>query len=54
MSHELRTPLTCIKTSVDLLHDATPAVQADLLETITHHTNRLEALVTDLLESTRL
>ncbi len=54
VSHELRTPLTCIKTSVDLLHDATPAVQAELLETITHHTNRLEALVTDLLESTRL
>ncbi|HRU95803.1 MAG TPA: HAMP domain-containing sensor histidine kinase, partial [Anaerolineae bacterium] len=54
VSHELRTPLTCIKTSVDLLHDATPAVQTELLETITHHTNRLEALVTDLLESTRL
>ena len=54
VSHELRTPLTCIKTSVDLLHGATPAVQTELLETITHHTNRLEALVTDLLESTRL
>ncbi len=54
VSHELRTPLTCIKTSVDLLHDAAPAVQAELLETIAHHTSRLEALVTDLLESTRL
>jgi len=54
VSHELRTPLTCIKTSVDLLHDAAPAIQAELLETIAHHTGRLEALVTDLLESTRL
>ncbi|MDY6876771.1 MAG: GAF domain-containing sensor histidine kinase [Chloroflexota bacterium] len=54
VSHELRTPLTCIKTSVDLLRDATPAVQIELLDTVTHHTGRLEALVTDLLESTRL
>lgn len=54
ISHELRTPLTCIKTSVDLLHNATPEVQADLLATIAHHTGRLEALVTDLVESTRL
>ena len=70
VSHELRTPLTCIKTSVDLLRDAAlrqpfdgaqdkaqgtaPVVQAELLETIAHHTGRLEALVTDLLESTRL
>jgi len=50
----LRTPLTCIKTSVELLHDAAPAVQAELLDTIAHHTSRLEALVADLLESTRL
>jgi len=54
VSHELRTPLTCIKTSVDLLRDAPSAVQAELLETIAHHTGRLEALVVDLLESTRL
>ena len=54
VSHELRTPLTCIRTSVDLLGDAEPPVQAELMETITHHTSRLEALVTDLLDSTRL
>ncbi len=54
VSHELRTPLTCIKTSVELLRDAAPAVQAELLETITHHTGRLESLVADLLESIRL
>ncbi len=54
VSHELRTPLTCIKTSVDLLHDAAPAVQAELLDTVAHHTGRLESLVADLLESTCL
>jgi len=54
VSHELRTPLTCIKTSVDLMRDAAPPVQAELVETIAHHTSRLEALVADLLESTRL
>ena len=54
VSHELRTPLTCIKTSVDLLRDAAPAVQDELLNTVAHHTGRLEALVADLLESTRL
>lgn len=57
VSHELRTPLTCIKTSVDLLH-ATRAglseAQVDLIRTIGHHVGRLEALVTDLLEITRL
>jgi len=54
VSHELRTPLTCIKTSVDLLRDAAPAVQNELLDTVAHHTARLESLVADLLESTRL
>ena len=57
VSHELRTPLTCIKTSVDLLdleeHD--PAGdRAEMVRTIRHHVGRLEALVTDLLESTML
>ncbi len=58
VSHELRTPLTCIKTSVEMLEDeegkAVPAVRRELLETITHHTGRLEALVQDLLDATRL
>ncbi|HEC34747.1 MAG TPA: GAF domain-containing protein [Chloroflexi bacterium] len=54
ISHELRTPLTCIKTSVDLLRDTALSVQTELLDTIAHHTGRLEALVADLLESTRL
>jgi K+-sensing histidine kinase KdpD len=54
LSHELRTPLTCIKTSVDLYPDATEEVKHELLETIDHHTHRLEALLADLVESTRL
>jgi K+-sensing histidine kinase KdpD len=58
VSHELRTPLTCIKASVDMLEDAdrtaTPDVREELLDTITHHTGRLEAMVEDLLDATRL
>ncbi len=58
VSHELRTPLTCIKTSVDMLEDLqatdVPEVTQELLQTITHHTGRLEALVKDLLDATRL
>ena len=64
VSHELRTPLTCIKTSVDLLdiEECDPAEslrdpggdRAEMVRTIRHHVARLEALVTDLLESTML
>jgi signal transduction histidine kinase len=57
VSHELRTPLTCIKTSVDLLHATSAGLsepQVDLIRTIEHHVGRLEALVNDLLEITRL
>lgn len=59
VSHELRTPLTCIKTSVELLRamsdgfsEAQP--QVELICTIEQHVGRLEALVADLLEITRL
>lgn len=58
VSHELRTPLTCIKTSVDLLQasgeDQRSESQLDLIQTIKHHVSRLESLVTDLLEITKL
>jgi signal transduction histidine kinase len=58
VSHELRTPLTCIKTSVDMLEDsssaAPPEVREELLHTIGHHTARLETIVEDLLDATRL
>lgn len=57
VSHELRTPLTCIKTSVDLLgamRNSLLEEQVELLQTIEHHANRLEGLVIDLLEMTKL
>jgi len=58
VSHELRTPLTCIKASVDMLEDTeprdVPEVRRELVQTIVHHTGRLEALVKDLLDATRL
>jgi len=58
VSHELRTPLTCIKTSVDMLESTQgrdlPEVREQLLQTINHHTGRLETLVEDLLDATRL
>ncbi len=57
VSHELRTPLTCIKTSVDLLRDTSAGFspdQVELVHTIGHHLGRLEGLVTDLLEITKL
>ncbi|NIN64115.1 MAG: GAF domain-containing protein [Anaerolineae bacterium] len=58
VSHELRTPLTCIKTSVDMLENpnaiAEPDVRRELLDTICHHTGRLETMVEDLLDATRL
>ncbi len=57
VSHELRTPLTCIRTSVDLLdtmRDGSPMDQIELIQTIEHHVGRLEGLVTDLLEMTKL
>lgn len=55
IAHELRTPLTCIRASVELLQSAaTPEVRRELVGTIEHHAGRLEGLVSDLLESTRL
>jgi signal transduction histidine kinase len=57
VSHELRTPLTCIRTSVDLLpatEEDSPEARAELIHTIDHHVRRLEALVGDLLEITKL
>lgn len=57
VSHELRTPLTCIKTSVDLLQatdSGLSAEQRELIHTIGQHVSRLEALVSDLLEITKL
>jgi len=58
VSHELRTPLTILMTSLALLQEqgeACPAeMRRELLETIEHHARRLETLVNDLLQVTRL
>ena len=57
VSHELRTPLTCVKTSTDLLQATSSNLseeQGELVRTIGHHVGRLEALVSDLLELTKL
>ncbi len=55
IAHELRTPLTCIRTSVDLLRATpSPALQEEVIGTIDHQAIRLDGLVTDLLESSRL
>ncbi len=57
VSHELRTPLTCIKTSADLLRARSADLsddQVELVHTIDNHVGRLEVLVNDLVEMTRL
>jgi len=58
VSHELRTPLTILRTSLALLREqgeTCPAeTRRELLETSEHHAGRLESLVTDLLQVTRL
>jgi two-component system, OmpR family, sensor histidine kinase KdpD len=58
VSHDLRTPLAAIKGSISSLlgngESLKPAVRKDLLENIHDETDRLERLVTNLLEMTRL
>jgi K+-sensing histidine kinase KdpD len=58
VSHELRTPLTILRTSLELLREqgkkCPPERRQELLETIDHHAERLDAMVADLLQVTRL
>jgi len=58
VSHDLRTPLAAIKGSISSLlsegDGLKPATRKDLLENIHDETDRLERLVTNLLEMTRL
>ncbi|MEA2586239.1 MAG: hypothetical protein QOF33_4324 [Thermomicrobiales bacterium] len=56
ISHELRTPLTLIRTSVGLLLDSDPdeVMRRRLLRNIKQSTDRMHALVTDLLDLARL
>jgi signal transduction histidine kinase len=56
ISHELRTPLTLIRTSIGLLLDSNPdeEMRQRLLRNIKGSTDRMHALVTDLLDLARL
>jgi signal transduction histidine kinase len=56
ISHELRTPLTLIRTSIGLLLDSDPdeEMRRRLLRNIKGSTDRMQALVTDLLDLARL
>ena len=57
-SHELRTPLSAIRAAIETLLQMDPAREADdarrFLETVDRHSHRLEALVSDLLDLSRL
>lgn len=56
VSHELRTPLTLIRTSIGLLLDSNPdaAMRERLLHNVKQSTDRMHALVADLLDLARL
>lgn len=58
VSHELRTPLTCIHQFVSLILDGLAGKvipeQREHLETVFRSVNQLRAMITDLLEATRV
>ena len=56
ISHELRTPLTLIRTSIGLLLDSEPDEEMSLrlLRNIKQSTDRMNSLITDLLDLARL
>lgn len=54
VSHELRTPLTNIKTYLTLLRRGKPEKAERYLDVLTHETERLERLIQDLLDLSRL
>jgi signal transduction histidine kinase len=56
ISHELRTPLTLIRTSIGLLLDSEPdeEMHLRLLRNIKQSTDRMNSLITDLLDLARL
>jgi signal transduction histidine kinase len=57
VGHELRTPLTAVRTCVGLLLDPTappdPATQLQLLQTIARSAERMQRMLTDLLDLAR-
>jgi two-component system, OmpR family, phosphate regulon sensor histidine kinase PhoR len=54
MSHELRTPLTSIKIYLELLETAKPEKREKYMQTLTRETDRLQALIEDVLTITDL
>lgn len=56
VSHELRTPMTTVRMAADLLHDKRhqmPPDEARAVELLQNQLNRFEALLADLLETSR-
>jgi signal transduction histidine kinase len=57
VAHELRTPLTAVRTSVGLLLDHSvepePEVREQLLQNISHSAERMQRLITDVLDLAR-
>lgn len=57
VAHELRTPLTAVRTSIGVLLDPDvelqPEMHAKLLQTISNNAERMQRLVTDVLDLTR-
>jgi two-component system phosphate regulon sensor histidine kinase PhoR len=57
VAHELRTPLTAVRTAIGLLLDRSvrpePEMREQLLETISQSAERMQRLVTDVLDLTR-
>jgi two-component system sensor histidine kinase ChvG len=55
VSHEIKNPLTSLRSAVETLRRArTPEAQARLLDVITHDVRRLDRLVTDISNASRL
>jgi signal transduction histidine kinase len=54
VSHELRTPLAVIKLYATLAHKGRPEKQAYYLQTIEQETHRLETMVENILDLTRM
>lgn len=54
VSHDLRNPLTKIALSADLLAEAPPSEQRELVETIRSSARQMERLIQDLLDVARL
>lgn len=54
VSHELRNPLSVVRATAETLPDAPQASQAKLLKTLIRNAERMSAIVTDLLDLSRI